>query len=108
MCGMTDKIWKYFRKYQLNEVSLDNIVDLEKAALELGEAVPIAGNVDPVEISMNGTRQEILKAVTDCIDAGLKSENGYVLASGCDIPETTSPEQIDIFMEAARTYRYHL
>lgn len=51
MCGMTDKIWKYFRKYQLNEVSLDNIVDLEKAALELGEAVPIAGNVDPVEIN---------------------------------------------------------
>ena len=108
MCGMTDKIWKYFRKYQLNEVSLDNIVDLEKAALELGEAVPIAGNVDPVEIIMNGTRQEILKAVTDCIDAGLKSEKGYVLASGCDIPETTRPEQIDVFMEAARTYRCHL
>ena len=108
MCGKTDTIWKYFRNYQLNEVSLDNIVDLEKAALELGEAVPIAGNVDPVESIMNGTREEIRKAVTDCMDAGLKSEKGYVLASGCDIPETTRPEQIDILMEAVRTYRHNL
>lgn len=106
MCGKTDRIWEYFKKYQLNEVSLDNIVDLEKAALELGAHVPIAGNVDPVEIIMNGTKEEIIQAVSTCIDAGLKSARGYVLASGCDIPETTRPGQIDIFMEAARAYRF--
>ena len=29
MCGQTERIWDYFKKYELNEVSLDNIVDLE-------------------------------------------------------------------------------
>lgn len=107
MCGKTYSIWKFFREYELNEVSLDNIVDLERAKDELGDAVPIAGNVDPVGIVMNGTREEIIQSVTECIDIGRKAKKGYVLASGCDIPETTRPEQIDIFMEAARNYRYH-
>lgn len=107
MCGKTDRIWKYFKTYELNEVSLDNIVDLEKAVEELGEFVPIAGNVDPVEIVMNGTREDIVKGVWSCIEAGLKAKKGYVLATGCDIPERTDPGQIDIFMEAARSYRYY-
>ena len=56
MCGQTEQIWDYFKKYELNEVSLDNIVDLEKAAQELGPYIPIAGNVDPVEIILNVER----------------------------------------------------
>ena len=107
MCGKTDSIWKYFKEYELNEVSLDNIVDLEKAAKELGEFVPIAGNVDPVEVIMNGTEEDIVRAVHSCISAGMKAKKGYVLATGCDVPEKTAPEQIDIFMKAARTYRRH-
>ncbi|MCI6535851.1 MAG: MtaA/CmuA family methyltransferase, partial [Lachnospiraceae bacterium] len=59
MCGSTYSIWKYLRQYELNELSLDNIIDLEKAVEELGEYIPIAGNVDPVEIVMNGSKKEI-------------------------------------------------
>ena len=29
MCGSTYSIWKYLRQYELNELSLDNIIDLE-------------------------------------------------------------------------------
>lgn len=107
MCGKTNSIWKYFRQYELNEVSLDNIVDLAEAAKELGDYVPIAGNVDPVEIMMNGTKDEITTAVHKCISEGMKAKKGYVLATGCDIPEKTRPEQVDYFMEAARNYRYN-
>lgn len=105
MCGKTDSIWKYLAQYDLNEVSLDNIIDLGAAAEELGKYVPIAGNVDPVEIILNGTPEEIRRSVTECIDLGRRSEKGYTLATGCDIPETTDPTQIDYFMEAVRTYR---
>ena len=96
MCGQTERIWDYFKKYELNEVSLDNIVDLEKAAQELGPHIPIAGNVDPVEIILNGSKEEITQAVRSCISAGLKSRKGYVLASGCDIPETTSRSRLKV------------
>lgn len=35
MCGETYSIWKYLSQYHVNEISLDNIVDLERAANEL-------------------------------------------------------------------------
>lgn len=105
MCGSTYSIWKYLCKYELNELSLDNIIDMERAAEELGEFIPIAGNVDPVEVVMNGTKEEIEEAVWFCIAAGSNAKNGYTLATGCDIPDTTKPEQIEFFMDAARNYR---
>ena len=106
MCGETYKIWKYFIQYDLNEISVDNVIDLHRAAEELGEFIPISGNVDPVEIMMNGTKEEIIKASHACIEAGLKSEKGFTLATGCDIPNMTDLEHIDWMMEAARTYPY--
>ena len=104
MCGKTYSIWKYLCQYQLNEISLDNIIDLERAAKELGEVVPIAGNVDPVEIILNGNREEIFEGVRTCIEQGRKSKQGHHLTSGCDIPDATQIEKIDWFMEAARKY----
>ncbi len=102
MCGKTDAIWKYLAQYQLNEVSLDNIVDLQKAAVELGQYVTIAGNVDPVGIILNGTKEEIFRDVQRCIETGKIAKCGFHLATGCDIPELTAPGKIEWFMEAAR------
>lgn len=106
MCGKTYSIWKYLRQYELGELSLDNIVDLGRAVEELGDHLPIAGNVDPVDIVMNGTKEEIKEAVWGCIRTGVRARKGYVLATGCDVPDMTAPEKIDYFMEAARSYRY--
>lgn len=106
MCGKTYSIWKYLCQYELNELSLDNIIDLGRAVEELGKLIPIAGNVDPVEVVMNGSREEIHRAARNCIEIGKKAEKGYVLATGCDVPDTADPVQIDWLMEAAReTYK---
>lgn len=101
MCGQTDAIWKYLAQYTLNEISLDNIVDLQKAAEELGKHVPIAGNVDPVAVIANGTREEIEEAVSNCIHIGKSAAKGFHLTTGCDIPDTTEAEKVAWFMEAA-------
>ena len=61
MCGDTRSIWKYLGQYQLNELSLDNIIDIKQAADEIGSEVPIAGNVDPVSIVMKGTKERFLR-----------------------------------------------
>lgn len=105
MCGKTYSIWKYLCRYELNELSLDNIIDLERAVQELGDKIPIAGNVDPVDVVMNGSREEIFQAVRYCIETGRNAKKGYVLATGCDVPDTTDPIQIDWMMEAVRTYQ---
>ncbi|MDO5135831.1 MAG: uroporphyrinogen decarboxylase family protein [Eubacteriales bacterium] len=104
MCGKTYSIWKYFRQYPLNEISLDNIIQMDRAVQELGDVIPLAGNVDPVETILHGTKEEITRAVHSCIQKGLPAKAGYTLASGCDIPERASAHQIQWFMEAARNY----
>ena len=80
----------------------DNIIDIKQAADEIGSEVPIAGNVDPVSIVMKGTKEEIFADVKRCVEIGSKAKRGYTLATGCDIPETTDPQKIDWFMDAAR------
>ena len=104
MCGETRSIWKYLSQYKVNEISLDNIVDLEQAALELGSQVPIAGNVDPVQIVMKGTKEDIFEGVRNCIEKGRLAAKGFHLTTGCDIPDGTAIEKVDWFMEAARKY----
>ena len=79
-------------------------MDLKRASLELGEYVPIAGNVDPVQIIMKGTKQDIFEGVKTCIEQGKLSREGYHLTTGCDIPDGTGIEKVEWFMEAARKY----
>ncbi len=102
MCGSTYSIWKYLSQYPLAEISLDNCIDLDRAAAELGPYVRIAGNIDPVGIMLNGTREEICEAARKCIDAGSRAEKGFNLATGCDIPETVEPVHIEWLMEEVR------
>lgn len=104
MCGKTYSIWKYFRKLRLNAISIDNIVDLERARDELSDAVPVAGNVPPVDVVMDGTREEIFESVRQCISVGRQMKSGYILATGCEVPYGTKPEKVDWFMEAGRMY----
>lgn len=104
MCGKTYSIWKFIKEYPLQEISLDNIVDLRRAADELGDYVPIAGNVDPVNVMHYGTPAEVREAVKNCIDAGKHAKCGFHLATGCDIATGTPFENIDAFMSAAEEY----
>ncbi len=104
MCGKTYVIWKYLAQYQLNEVSLDNIIDMQRAVDELGIHVPIAGNVPPVEVMMKGTKEDIYASVYHCANIGYQSKNGFMLTTGCDLPEKTAVEKVDYFMEAVRSY----
>lgn len=104
MCGETYRIWKYFAQYKVDEISLDNVVDLERAAMELGEYVPIAGNADPVNVIMRGTKEKITEEVISCIEKGKHAKKGYRITSGCDIPNGTAIDKMDWFMEAVRKY----
>ena len=36
------------------------------------------------------------------MDIGSKADKGYIVAPGCDIPETTEARQVRFFMDAVR------
>jgi len=85
-------------------LSIDNVVDMEFAKKEVGDKLPLIGNVDPIGVLLHGTEEEIHEAVRQTIRKGYDNPKGYILASGCDITQNVSVESIDAFMEAARKY----
>jgi len=104
ICGTTKKHWLEMKKLNLSALSLDNIDDIGEACNVLGDKFCIIGNVDPVEVILNGTRESIHKAVKECIEKAYRNPKGFILSSGCDIPAKTSPKNLEYFMEAARLY----
>lgn len=104
MCGKTYRIWEYFRQFQIDSISLDNLIDLSRARDELSDVLRIAGNVPPVDVIMCGDKEDIFESVKQCFAIGRQMKKGYVLCSGCEIPYGTDPQKVDWFMEAARIY----
>ena len=104
ICGTTKKHWHEIKKLNLSALSLDNIDDIGEACEVLGDKFCIIGNVDPVNVILNGTRETIHEAVKECIEKAYNNPKGFVLATGCDIPINASPVNVEYFMEAVRKY----
>lgn len=64
---------------------------------------PVLGNISPSHLFANGTPEKIEKAVDELLTACSGFEN-FVLSSGCDIPPSSSWENIDAFFSAATKY----
>ena len=104
VCGNTEKSWKYIKNIDFSLFSVDNAMDIEKTCEFFKDTHAVAGNVDPVAIICNGNKEMIEQEVIKCIRAGKKCEKGYILAPGCNLPLSTSDENIDAFMDAGRKY----
>lgn len=104
ICGDTSKITRDMVETGCDMMSVDNIVSMEEVKREVGDRVPILGNVDPVGVLLMGSREEIHRKVKEVIRQAWDSPKGYILASGCDITQNVPVESVDAFMEAARKY----
>lgn len=108
ICGKTKGIWTDMVDTGITALSLDNCDDIEELKLEVGHRVTLVGNVDPVSVIMKGSKELIEKEVKICIEKSKNSPNGFILASGCDIPIGTNPEQVHHFLNAARLFGRNL
>lgn len=104
ICGRTKGIWRDMADTGITALSLDNCDDLEALKAAEGHRVTLVGNVDPVEIIMKGTREDIEREVKLCIEKAKGSPKGFILASGCDIPIGTDPQKVHWFIDAARKF----
>lgn len=104
ICGDTTSIVGDMVKSGCDMLSIDNRVDLAYTKQVAGDKVPILGNVDPVEVLILGSTQEVDFAVKTCMQKAYDSPCGYILASGCDLSGNVPLENIDQFMASARKY----
>jgi len=104
ICGDTKRIIDEMIKTKPDMISIDNRVDLGYAKELVEPHMPIVGNVDPVEIMILGTPDEVDEAVKQCVKTGYDAQHGYILCTGCDLNGDVPLENLDAFMAAARKY----
>lgn len=68
---------------------------------KIPENVFLIGNLNPVDVFLNSTPEEVMEA-TNALKNATKEYNNFILSSGCDLPKETSDNNLEAFMNAAR------
>jgi uroporphyrinogen decarboxylase len=85
-------------------ISLDHKTDIAKAKEVLHGQMCFAGNIDPVEIMLQGSVRDVGEACKRTIETA-GTDGGFVLMPGCDIPPTIPLENIRKFIQIARDWK---
>lgn len=104
ICGKTKNFWNDFKDLGIAGFSLDNCEKLDDFKNAVGEYITIGGNVNPTEIICFGQKEEIEKAVMDCMKKGSDSPKGYIPGAGCQIPLGISKVNLGIYVENMKKY----
>lgn len=104
ICGDTSKLLEMIADTGIDCFSIDQKVDLALAKAKIGDRVTLLGNVDPVQVLLQGTPASIDEAVKACFAKAYDSPKGFIIGPGCDIPYATPTANIEAFMAAARKY----
>jgi uroporphyrinogen decarboxylase len=75
-------------------------VRLEEAKKQVGARVFIKGNIDPVNMLLFGTEEEVKEDAKYRIDVG-KPDGGFILSTACSIAPHTKRENVQILARAA-------
>ena len=106
ICGKTNKIWDLMCDAGADCISIDNAADLLEAKLKIGQKVRLMGNIRPSETMLQGTPEDVKKAVIECIEKAHDSPKGYIVASGCSLPTETPFANIKAMMDTVREIGY--
>jgi uroporphyrinogen decarboxylase len=104
ICGNTTDRLDLYPQTGASCISLDHKTDIEKAKDTLHGKMCFAGNVDPVNIMLQGSVQDVEDTCMRVIETA-GTEGGFVLMPGCDIPPTVPYENIQKFIQIARDWK---
>jgi uroporphyrinogen decarboxylase len=102
-------LWQIIDK--IIETGIDGLNPIEPAAgMDIGEVkkkygdkVCLIGNIDCSELLPNGSREDVIEAVRECIfNAG--KNGGFILSSSNSIHSSVKPENYLTMIEAAKEY----
>ncbi len=104
ICGNTTKLTEAMLETGCDMLSVDTRVKLTDAKRIAGNRVPIIGNVDPNEVMMLGTVEDVYENMKQNLRECWDSPKGYIVSTGCDIPLNSPIENIYAFMEGVRKF----
>ena len=104
ICGQASHLVGHMSQTGVDGLSLDYQVDLTQAEDHIPSEVVIWGNLNPVDVFLKGTPEDIKAQVKNLLNK-MKNFDNFVLSSGCDLPAHTPLENIQAFFEAASEWR---
>lgn len=103
ICGNTLNIIEDLKRTGADCLSFDHAVDAAKAKELAGNDIALMGNLDPVQLIMSGTPEQIRTESYKLIDkAG--QDGGFILAPGCETPISSPDENVLAMGRAGREY----
>ena len=105
ICGNTKPILKKMSETGADIIEIDHKVPMKEAREIVGDRICLKGNLDPIEVLMNGSEELVEEYSRRAIeDAG---KNGaFILGSGCEVAVQTPVRNIVRLRETAHGYRY--
>lgn len=104
ICGHTNRQWQYYKDLDIDFFSVDNCENLRDCKDEIEDQLIVVGNIPPVEVMLNGSIDEVIASVKDCIKKAADAKSGYIAATGCGSPVGTPIENLDAFIYAINKY----
>ncbi|MBM0046968.1 uroporphyrinogen decarboxylase family protein [Anaerococcus sp. mt242] len=104
ICGHTNRQWQYYKDLDIDFFSVDNCENLRDCKEEIEDQLIVVGNIPPVEVMLNGSIDEVIASVKDCIKKAADAKSGYIAATGCGSPVGTPIENLDAFIYAINKY----
>ena len=96
ICGNTTHLLPGITDLGVDILDVDHMVDLRQVRDAVGEGVAITGNMDPVEIVLKSTPDQIRDAVREAYE---QVGNPYMVNAGCEIPSGTPVENLRALCE---------
>lgn len=100
ICGDTEPILDLLLDTGADLISLDR-VEISLAISKLAKKMRIIGNFNTSSIAFSSPR-EIEDMVKKMVKQGIRSEKGYIAATGCEVPISTPAENVKTFIKAAK------
>ena len=97
ICGNITHILPSLAQTDVDILDVDWMVDITEAHRAMGPGVMVCGNLDPVTVIMDGTR-ELIKAKYEEVKASVPREN-WIMMGGCEIPRTTPVDNMKYLRE---------
>jgi MtaA/CmuA family methyltransferase len=104
ICGDTNDRLDTFTTLDIDGISLDEKVDLERARRILGDKLCIIGNVGTTNMLVSDA-EEIAEESRMCIEKAGRS-GSFILCTGCGISKDCPPENIAALVKTAMEYHY--
>ena len=101
ICGNTTHLLDDMGKLGVEMVDIDSLADIDQARKRMGTDVAILGNIDPVQVLLEGTPETVYKELAEC---HRKVGHKYIVGSGCEVPPFCPPENVRAVVDYAKAH----